>query len=1003
MKVLFLIVAAMCGSLAFAGEGTAPIPYERTECGAARVGNRPRKLKKTWILAERQIYWPGANVLHYWKDRPLFHDATLRQPKDGLNGLMRGYLRDVDILQDSGLDGFGCIAYHGVNTEMLKLLEKHPPQPGFLMMPVLCPSDGGANLNEGVREAPGFKVVYDREKSYLLSFAKSPYAARVDGKVVFWTYGKNVKTLMAWAKALREDPEVPPFVMIGQMPFIDMYEAYGYVSATGALGKDGAKKIPAEKVEAFRRKVSEAARLMGGFQMWMTNIRNDWNGEYPTKTEATPIWRDYLLPVADEVLRRPENRDVLVGAYLEKGYVNNFEGWTKGNFGTAALRTQLDELLLINPDVLMCFEWNEENENTHFQPTVAHGKVWTRILKYYRSLLDHEPPQPMKGDDVRVPNLVLSVRQSLKIGEPYHLELLYLPDGSAEAWVTAQVTLRDENGKVLVSFPEETIPTSKLKAIDYRISSEKLADSLCVTPEVRVAYAGMNKLWKGFDSTRLSPTTCKNYLYSHHPLREMLVPNDERLEVAAVSSSGEYKIEAALSCDEPLAALEVMDGVDEVAAADAVGWFDDAAYALFRAEIATVCPSLFGKTETERVRTVRVEFGNAPRSELRNSDYMWETASVGNRDKNGYPVRVRMGESSSRFFVRVPRAELTHSKMTVSVPELPSFSIDLETVMRLGVCRQSLGKTVTFTLSRLDDLADTSAPLNVRAASLKRTHVSASRFPVYQLRAVTQTGKVYRSAPVMPRRPADGVGAINVWSDMERKAVKARVRTDQVPVFDYAFDPACGDLLKSGWDNATDALLGGCSAYGQPMCVAEAMGKLPKAFGGSTAPTWVQDGGRWALHFADGTYLCLPQEVIPRGAEYAVEFEIRPVSVKNQVLLRSSSTHTPDNGLQMTIKDGTVHLSFYGIAWYNPPDFDTKTSLRTGEWSVVRIVKRFEAIECVVNGAKSVFNYDRRARAFSFSIFGSNLMPNETVGKDFSPFEGDLRALRISHLPPAIH
>ena len=1002
MKALS-VVAIVCGGLALAGEGTASIPYERTESGAATVGNRPRKLKKTWILAERQIYWPGANVLHYWKDRPLFHDATLRQPKDGLNGLMRGYLRDVEILQDSGLDGFGCIAYHGVNTEMLSLLEKHPPQPGFLMMPVLCPSDGGVNLNEGVREAPGFKAVYDREKSYLLSFAKSPYAARVDGKVVFWTYGKNVKTLMAWAKALREDPEVPPFVMIGQMPFFDMYEAYGYVSATGALGKDGAKNIPTEKVEAFRRKVSEAARLMGGLQMWMTNIRNDWNGEYPTKTEATPIWRDYLLPVADEVLRRPENRDVLVGAYLEKGYLNNFEGWAKGNYGTAALRTQLDELLLINPDVLMCFEWNEENENTHFQPTVAHGKVWTRVLKYYRSLLDHEPPQPMKGDDVRVPNLVLSVRQALKIGEPYHLELLYLPDGSAEAWVTAQVTLRDENGKVLVSFPEETIPTSKLKAIDYRIASENLAGSLCVTPEVRVAYAGMNKLWKGFDSTRLSPTTCKNYLYSHHPLREMLVPNDERLEVAAVSARGEYKIEAALSCDEPLAALEVVDGVDEVAAADAVGWFDDAAYALFRAEISTVCPSLFGKTETERVRTVRVKFGNAPRGELRNSDYMWETASVGNRDKNGYPVRVRMSESSSRFFVRVPRTELSHSKMTVFVPELPSFSIDLETVMRLGICRQSLGKTVTFTLSRLDDLADTSAPLNARAASLRRTHMSASRFPVYQLRAVTQTGKVYRSAPVMPRRPADGACVLNVWSDMERKAVKARVRTDQVPVFDYAFDPACGDLLKSGWDNATDALLGGCSAYGQPMCVAEAMGKLPKALGGSTAPTWVQDGERWSLHFADGTYLCLPQEVIPRGAEYAVEFEIRPVSVKNQVLLRSSSTHTPDNGLQMTIKDGTVHLSFYGIAWYNPPDFDTKTSLRTGEWNVVRIVKRFEALECVVNGVKSVFDYDRRARAFSFHIFGSNLMPNETVGKGFSPFEGDLRALRISHLPPAIH
>ena len=119
--------------LALAGQ---PISFERTERSAAKPGNRTRTLDRTWILAERQIYFPAQNVLHRWKDRPLFVDTSLRETKDGLGGESRAFLRDVEIMQKCGLDGFGQIAYYSSNKHYLKLLEMYPPKKPYMQMPI---------------------------------------------------------------------------------------------------------------------------------------------------------------------------------------------------------------------------------------------------------------------------------------------------------------------------------------------------------------------------------------------------------------------------------------------------------------------------------------------------------------------------------------------------------------------------------------------------------------------------------------------------------------------------------------------------------------------------------------------------------------------------------------------------------------------------------------------------------------------------------------------------
>lgn len=989
-KILAAAVVAL-----FAGAASAAIEWTRTETGAGPVGERPRKLAKTWIFAERQIYGPGVNVLHKWQDRPLFHDAGLREDRPEMSGFYRGFFRDVDILRASGLDGFGAISYHNVNERHLRLLESNP-KPGYRQMPVICPSMGGVDFGEGVFEAPGFKAVYEREKRFLLASAASPCAPRVDGKAVVWTYGGNEDTILAWAKRMRADSDLPPFVLMAQMPFMDIYDGYGYVAATGRLESGQPRRIPAETVAAYREKVRELAALTGGLHLWCVNRRRDWDGEYPVVTEATPIYRDYIAPVLKEVAALPENRDLLVGAYLRQGYVNKFMGTTDGEYGTATLRAYLDEISSVNPDVLMGFEWNEENENTHFQPTVAHAKTWARILHCYRARLDREAPTPMPGDDVGVPNLVLSVRQALKLGEPYHLELLYLPDGAAEKEIFAQVLLQDEDGKTLVKFPTERIATDALKAIDYRLASEQLAGHLSVTPVLAVRSGGETRRFTGFGSTRLRPTRALDYLYTHVPLRDLLRPEAAAFEVSPTDEDGVYRVEARVAAAEELAQVEVLDGLEEVAAADAENWFDNEAFALFRVGVTVGVPELFGGEGDERGVA---SFENAPGGRLRGSGMMWETFGVyGPTAGGGTVVNMRISSGAGTCFVRVPRAELPKARFALKFPRLGEVGVDLAQVEALGRIDRDVGKSVTFRWERLDDLADIPRPLGTRTATLSRRVRSLNRFPQFQLRVVTKGGRVYRSGLRQPRRPSGARVPLDVFSETARRTERVLVWRDALPVYDYAFDPAHGSLVRSGWERSGDGTLGEGGNFGQPLSRAKVLGRLPADFAGSTAARWVREGDGWLMAFEKGEAFVLPQEVIPGAAEFALEFEFRPRTTDDQVILRSANSERADEGLQLLVKGGTLRLSYYGIHFYRPPDFDTKAKLVAGEWNAVRIVRRFDRFECEVNGVKTRFAWDRRARHFAGAVFGANVQPNDTCPKGMRAFAGELRRFTVSHV-----
>lgn len=953
--------------------GAAEVPFTRTVSRAAKPGARARRLEKTLIFAERQLYGPFQNLLHRYTDRPLFLDVTLRD--DPEIGSYAAFFRDIEILRNAGLDGFGSLDYFNVHRAQLKLLGERPPAPGYSQMIVF----------------PGYwaESRYAEVKSMILDAEKSPFTTRLDGKLLMWCYGNGTEAHEKWARRLRADEDIPPFLFIGDMPFLDIYTAFGKYEK----GKKP-QRIPREIVEAFRGKVAKAAEAFDGFQLWCTEYYPDHIGEYPRHSLKTDIYRKYLLPVAQEVMGRPENKGKLFGTYLRNGYVNPFAGTTDGEYGTETLRSYLDEILLVNPDVLMLFEWNEANENTHFQPTVAHGRTWERVLAYYRSALDRTPPAPRPGDDTTVPNLVLSVRQALKLGEPYHLELLYLPDGATEKELTARVTLKDAAGRVLVTFPVEKIPTGELLAINYRLPSECLADSDSVTAELETGYGERKKIWRGFDSTRLSATTCRDYLYSHHPLRELIEPETHSFEIRPAPGEEAYAISAAFVCGEKLAALEVLDGLEEVAAADRENVFDRAKYAILRGRFTSLIPSRFGDGAAAVLKGTAKTPG-APNAILKSGHYAWESFGVRGKEGDIWKVTCHFGGGTGTFFALVPKEELAGAKIVFDLEKLGIVECALDEAHSLGKKGMELKDTARLDLERLDDLADYPKPVGEPQAEIRVTLPSANRFPAYQLRAVTASGKVWRSALVHPNAHAPVKRPLQVFSDTAKQPVTVAVAKDRIPDLVYSFDPKYGAWLPCVRERRYDAQLGGSGRYAEPMDGAAKKKRLPPDFV-RPDPEWTEEEGRPALKFAKGCYLTLPQEAIPRGAVYALSFEIKPAGAENQVLLRTRATDDHDCGLQLVLENGTLRISHFGILLV-PRHFDTGFPLKPGEWNTVTIQKDFEKICATVNGQKREFGYDRRARRFQACVFGGNVAPGPGIPDTVAPFTGLLRALRVKH------
>lgn len=930
-----------------------------------RVSDRPR------FYAEIQSYRLVENYLHYWIDRPLFHDSSLR---DG-QSYRSSFLRNVEILKDYEIDGFVALSNAasliGMYGEHLQALNEVKPYPGFSYM---C----GAAYEVPKPDEKWYELYL---KNYEMA-AGSPYTLKIDGKIPVWAYHSQLQQpekLKEFSEMLKEKTSVEPllFAQANDLKFQQLYE------------KNGA--LTQAQMAQLRKLHEDLLSECGGLMVKPVTARRS-GGDYAARPESD-YYRKYILPLVLDLFKQPRFQGKMIGAYVNKGYVNHLSGNNTGEYGTGGFRLAMDELLLLNPDVVVFFEWNEANENTHFQPTVNDGKTMQRLVKFYARKMRGQPAAPNEGDDPAVPNLVFSSRQALRLGDTLRYELLNIPDSDSKAKYRAQLIMRDCDGKILKTFPEETFEISEMKAVSFEIPTEQLSEHTLILPELRVVNTEGKEQTYAMQYNRIHPSVCWNYKEIMQPLREML-PLSPEFEVRPAGTPGAYEITARAESPEPLMQFEVLDNESEVFAVDREKKYDPDNNIIIQGSFTAFSIS---------TRKIVFEVHNVP-------GWQWFRECYRTRPDGPEPEvidnRVTIPNYFINFYYRypfyitVPKNAAADAVLEIDIDRLGKHSFKVSELLELGRAAKAFDGNNRLDLSIVKNLADIPAPLQQDQVEFTATLETESRFPVYQIRAIGNSGKIYRSRPVMPIRPSGEQVRHNVYSATQQQAVTVGVAADRIPELVYQFDDSRGAMLKNNWEPFFDGQLGGGFIYLEPF-------NRPRpnllAIPGRKFlhPAWREADGAKVLEF-DGmaNYVNLPREALPYGS-FTLEFEIKPEGDDAQVLFRNVSYHR--GSLNLYRRQGKLEASFtYRLGGIHNlsgiRNFQPELELPAGKWSKVTVRYDLKELKFTVNGETRQYPFSERGVFFKSSVFGGHTLPAYETGKDARFFKGQLRSLRIRHL-----
>lgn len=952
------------GALAFAAE----CPFIRTEERPDLTpGTRQRIAEQPALYPEVQYkYGLFQNFLGMYIDRPLFYDRSLR-PKTFAYITPESYFRDIAIMKTYGFDGSGSLA--------LGILKLYKQVNAFL--------DSTPDRAHGHREYPQFAfgemgrfsaddAAYQQAREILAIALKSPFAPRIAGRIPISTYNSG----------FIPDEAMRPFLAGLRQEFGDTFAVCGglKIDHDDRLAFNRQGDWPADVRAKYRQRIADILALFDGIQIALPQEKHGL--DYMTEPDFA-LFDRCLQPMLLEQLAQPKNSRKLLACSLVQGYINHFTGVSHGEFGTARLRGQLDRLITLNPDLVFCFEWNEFNENTCFQPTLTNSLALQRIMRFYTNRLKQLPPEANPGDDPSIPPLILSFRESLKMGEPLQFELLNVPDTTTSQTYTARLELRDASGKPLASLPAETFDRRELKAVTFTLPTEHFSRETILQPHLTVTNDdGSERPFSQLQYVQLLPTWCRHYKSIRHPLRDLLQPAEAAFS-ATPGPDGTFTLAGRITTSEPLASLEVTDCGREFYAVDPADEFN-------REKNHIV------------VATLSTRQGKQARLTLRVSD------APGWRFAPWQQANISFGDWTQQGDTMTSRTLLWAARVTMILAIPKNAGPDAEISLALDNERLSFRLKQLLDGSRLAHvypqaradwqlwhaLPDIPLHLNQNEAAFQVSLPSQNRYPLFQMRAVTRSGKIYRSVAVMPQPVPAATEPLRVFSETSGTVLTVPVLSALVPDIRYTLDPDRGACLTNGYAADFDAQLGGGFVYDQPFTNRT---PLPDE---RHVPRFVVSDAGPALHFdTSSCYVNLPEEAFPRGP-FTLQFEINPEAQEiPYILFRHYSWIV--GSLTLFSSQDRLHLLFVDKN-LQAHRFNTELQLPPGSWSRVSISYDYQQFTCAVNDRQETFATPAPLRALyrKPAVFGGHAKPEFGSPAPAAFFRGQLRQLHIRHNAP---
>ena len=971
-------ITCLVGLAVFGAYGDATLPYTRTEDFApVEVVRRSRLSAEPQLYAEFLCkYGMFQNYLHYWIDRPLFCNRAMR-PSEFAHETAPSFAVHARELGKSGFDGFNLFMGTRVSkADNIWKFDKWLVDCGEASLHIVPTLSYGEAVDKFGPNANAFATAIGMAQ-------KNPRFPRLGGKVLVPTYNYRlfgVEQHRTFMKTLREALGNDAFILCGDISQTKLRTLRANYYRNGRLSDE--ERLELEKM------LTDVLDVCGGLQLSVDDRIRDLDGPYCSRYDTT-FFENCTSPLVKQLLARPEYAGKALGFYVHQGYINHHSGHDHAEDGTATFRREMAAILKLDPDFIICFEWNEVNENTMFQPTVWNGHAVNRLVRWYSNLMKNRPVSPMPGDDTSLPNITLSYRATAKVGELLQFELLNVPDGVRRGTVPVQLRLEAPDGAVVQTFPVEQMDETRFGAISYAMSTIALTGGTALCPVLEIE----GRVYRNLHPIRLAPTVSWNYKMLRHNIRDLMAAERASVKVERIGT-GRYAFAADLAFGEKLASVELMVGENEQASAGSEKEYDRASNNLVRLAFTTPPgDSLRGAMFTMRVQGAK--------------GCSWHPLWIANvnpgspvplKDGSGVKVRALIWAEEVAYGIQIPKTASADAAIEVTFEKKPGFApvrIPLKTVLEKGVFAATPCADLPLRIDarRMDDLPDLPPWIGRTDCIWRGETVTDVHAPVFHFRAISESGRVWRSHPIMPDAYDGERTEIPVWDEYARGPAKARVPVALVPEIDYEFTPATGAALANGWEIAYAGQLGGGFMSDQAFC-----GRKPKVAEGGRAPTWVKDGSSWCLSF-DGTndYVNLPKEAFPQAA-FTLEMEVKPMleGVRSMTLFRHFSRIR--GSLSLFIRDGRLFATWGDKNLSREPSFATGLEIKDGEWNAVSVSYDFTALTFRVNGVEKKMPWRGRACFFKPAIFGGHDKLELSGGK-VKPvyFRGLLRRLSIRH------
>ncbi len=963
---------------AAAEAGRARLREQLAQLQAEGAGREP-VLPRPLVYSRAQVkYGLGNNYTRGWIDRPLYLDRSLRQPTPHVTPLA-SFRRVVEIGQRYDLDGFAFFPETKGRMGVFEMISEIAPA-GF---GIIVEFVGSTDL-EG--------------KSAALTAALAcPQAARVGDRLLITSYGADGLTPEQWREilsALRERHG-------------DCFAFLPSITAPVALrpGYTAGEPIDPVELEAIKARLRAYLAVCDGIYF---NYPAAFKKYDDRRRFDDGFYREVFIPVFKSVLAEPAHRGKLFGLSAYVSHHNADLSLGLQEDGTKTLRQSLETALAARPDVVILPEWDEQNENTSFRPTVCNGLSTLRIVRCLMAGVKGRALSPLAGDDTRIPNLVVSFRKALVLGEDLEIELLNIPDGSGAGSYRVGVTLRDTAGAAVHTFPPAVLEAGRLHDVTLRLGSEALARSRAVRPEITIeGWPGAEGavVGEGLHHCLLRVGQNADAKWVKMPLRDVLRPTTATATLAGDGEGipGGVTVRAEVVADRPLASLEVLEDDEVVYSLDPSDEFLQSAPGLrrFQIEHRSLRPRE-GRLVLSMDRTVQRWFGSA--AVLHQPVEAVEDDSRQRRIEGTFSAHVRWSLAA------LTAADAAEATLTIDAG-IGEATCRLSEVVEHGPWGVTFDDGLTVTVSEVRRPVDHPPLLGEPSAALEARLRPQSPSSVFHVRAIAIDGRIWRSAPLAVPLPAGGQEEVplRVYAAMQGAPADIMVASARVPVLAWDIaSPQHGDVLWSPVWPLFSGSLGGLpdsvtlqggntghssNAYSSSL---SARTYLPGPVT-APAPRRAVIDGRACLEFrGPGAFVALPRETLPRHGAFTLEFALWPAAVATGPARCYVFAHRLQRTatLNLFVADGRLQAE-YAMEGHENAQIDSGVALPERQWSMVRLERDFETLTLEVNGVRVAVPCTRPGFDIGPMAFGG-----------FGPtpegwFQGGLADVRVVHnVPP---